>query len=107
MFIVVGYNELTGERLPDGSFARINGTVYPFMQGNSYTNYVAPFLPGGVYTVEVVSGQAGWIPIDDPEQPDQIEEVDSFYYGNPRRVVAQQVAIGLAIDEGQGILEFG
>ena len=105
VFLVIGYNLLTGGPLPLGSYASINGVPYPFAENGAPTNRVDPLYPGGQYTVEVVVAQSGYLPLDDPHQQGAVLDVGNAAYGNPRRAQTTQVDTGLALTNGY--LAFG
>ena len=67
-----------------GAQCLLNGQ--PVLSFNGNVNVDFPSLEPGIYTVEVPA-PPGYLPCEDPAMAGQVGNPDSYFYGNPRRVV--------------------
>jgi len=83
--IVIGYDYLTSGALPTNSYCRVNSGSPVYFPGRPYLEVT---VASGIHTVEVVSSDSGFLPLEDPNSPNQVANPNNTNYGNPRVVAA-------------------
>lgn len=86
--IVLGVDDVSNGALPSGSYA----SVYSYATGSTQTKYFSGSknisftgLASGWYRITVPK-PANHICREDPDTPNQVQNVNNIYYGNPRKI---------------------
>ncbi|MFH0908257.1 MAG: hypothetical protein V1929_05810, partial [bacterium] len=91
VLIVIAAVWPTTNALPAGSFASLDGDL-KYFNGEVSVSY--PYVSAGTHLVRVSSSDTNYVPVEDDNYPNQVDNPWNAAFGNPRYVQANRVKIG-------------